>query len=113
VNYRPEIDGLRALAIIPVVFFHSGLGIMPGGFVGVDIFFVISGYLIATIIFSEINNGSFSFKNFWLRRVRRILPASIFMVLFITPLFAFIFPPEIFKDFFNSAISNTFFSSNI
>ena len=112
-TYRPEIDGLRALAILPVLFFHSSISFMPGGFVGVDIFFVISGFLISSIIFAEINKGSFSFYNFWLRRVRRLLPASMAMVLTFIPLFAFIFPPHIFEDFFNSAIANTFFASNI
>ena len=88
-QYTPEIDGLRAFAIIPGLLFHSGLGFMPGGFVGVDIFFVISGYLISTIIFNEIGKDSFTFSNFWIRRARRILPASIFMVLLSIILFGF------------------------
>jgi len=78
-KYRPEIDGLRALAILPVVIFHSGINFMPGGFLGVDVFFVISGYLITSILLKEMNNGTFSFKSFYERRARRILPALFFM----------------------------------
>lgn len=61
IDYRPDIDGLRALAIIPVVIFHAFPDLIPGGFIGVDIFFVISGYLISSIIYSEVENGKFSF----------------------------------------------------
>jgi peptidoglycan/LPS O-acetylase OafA/YrhL len=73
---RPEIDGLRAIAILPVVLFHAGLG-CPGGFVGVDIFFVISGFLITGIILRELDAGAFSLSRFWLRRIRRLFPALI------------------------------------
>ncbi|MEC7297153.1 MAG: acyltransferase family protein [Pseudomonadota bacterium] len=78
-SYRADIDGLRAVAVLPVVFYHAGLG-FPGGYVGVDIFFVISGYLITQIIFREINQGNFSFVDFYERRARRILPALFFML---------------------------------
>ena len=88
-KYRSEIDGLRALAVIPVVFFHAGLDLFSGGFVGVDIFFVISGYLITTIILKELENNSFSIKYFYERRARRILPALIFMI-YISSIFAFV-----------------------
>ena len=87
-NYRPDIDGLRALAVMPVLLYHAKLG-CPGGFVGVDIFFVISGYLITSIIASEIQSGSFQLWTFWERRVRRILPAlsvvvaSVFLMGFV------------------------------
>ena len=78
--YRPEIDGLRALAILPVIAFHLGATWLPGGFVGVDVFFVISGYLITAIILKEQSANAFTLKNFWLRRVRRILPGLLLML---------------------------------
>lgn len=73
-QYRPEIDGLRAVAVLPVVFYHVGLG-FSGGFVGVDVFFVISGFLITSIILRGLEAGTFTFGNFWERRARRIFPA--------------------------------------
>jgi peptidoglycan/LPS O-acetylase OafA/YrhL len=80
IKYRQEIDGLRALAILPVIAFHFGMAWIPGGFVGVDVFFVISGYLITSIILKEHASGDFSLKNFWLRRVRRIMPGMLLML---------------------------------
>ena len=80
-KYRSEIDGLRALAVTPVLFFHAGFSLFSGGYVGVDIFFVISGYLITTIIINDIENDQFSLLNFYERRARRILPALTFMIL--------------------------------
>ena len=82
-QYRPEIDGLRALAVIPVILFHAGLEMFSGGFLGVDIFFVISGYLITGIIVQESQAGTFSMRGFLLRRARRLLPALYFMFLVI------------------------------
>lgn len=79
INYRREIDGLRAFAVIPVILFHSGLSFVQGGFIGVDVFFVISGFLITSIIKKELDQGNFSFRNFWARRVRRIVPAMVFV----------------------------------
>jgi len=79
-NYRPEIDGLRALAVLPVVLYHAGLPWLPGGFMGVDVFFVISGYLITTIIWGELQAGRFSIKRFYERRFRRIVPALLVVV---------------------------------
>jgi peptidoglycan/LPS O-acetylase OafA/YrhL len=111
--YRKEIDGLRALAILPVVFFHAGISGFSGGYVGVDIFYVISGYLITTIIYREIHHGEFKFRAFWTRRARRILPASIFLVLVCIPVFAFIFPSNLFENFIQSVVANQFFGSNI
>ena len=78
--YRPDIDGLRAVAILSVVGFHLFPDQVPGGFVGVDIFFVISGYLISTIVFSNLEQGSFSILEFYDRRIRRIFPALITMM---------------------------------
>lgn len=79
-KYRPEVDGLRAVAVVPVVMYHAGLG-FSGGFVGVDVFFVISGYLITSLIVKEIEQGVFSFLEFWGRRARRIIPALAVVVL--------------------------------
>ena len=98
-RYRPEIDGLRALAVLPVIFFHAGFDFFRGGFIGVDIFFVISGYLITTIIISELAEGKFSIINFYERRARRILPALFFVMLVCLPFFWFWLSPLYLKDF--------------
>ncbi len=82
-RYRPEIDGLRFLAIVPVVLFHAGIPGFSGGFVGVDVFFVISGYLITGIIVRELDSGSFSIVLFYERRIRRIFPALLAMIAFV------------------------------
>ncbi|WP_150047526.1 acyltransferase family protein [Methylomonas rhizoryzae] len=111
--HRKEIDGLRAVAILPVIFFHSGLLGMDGGYVGVDIFFVISGYLITSIIQEEINKNKFSIVSFYERRARRILPALV-VVLFSTTIAAFILmPPDYLKSYSKSMISVVLFCSNI
>ena len=111
-NYRAEIDGLRALAVIPVIFFHAGFENFRGGFVGVDVFFVISGYLIATIIISELESKEFSIVNFYERRARRILPALFFVALFCLPFAWFWFTPSDLKDFGQSLVAVATFSSN-
>ena len=80
-RYRPDIDGLRAIAIMSVVTFHAFPNLLKGGFIGVDIFFVISGFLITTIIFDNLEKGTFSFSEFYARRIRRIFPALIFVLL--------------------------------
>lgn len=77
-KYRAEIDVLRALAVVPVILFHAGFEMFGGGFVGVDVFFVISGYLITTILIEDIEKKSFSIINFYERHARRILPALFF-----------------------------------
>jgi len=82
ISYRPDIDGLRALAILPVVLFHAFPNLLPGGFIGVDIFFVISGYLITCILLKDIQSGNYSIKTFYARRVRRIFPALSVILLF-------------------------------
>jgi peptidoglycan/LPS O-acetylase OafA/YrhL len=81
IKYRPEVDGLRALAVIPVILFHLGFKWIQGGFVGVDVFFVISGYLISLIILREQEQGNFTFRAFWIRRARRIIPALASVIL--------------------------------
>lgn len=111
--YRPEIDGLRAVAVLGVILYHAEK-IAIGGFLGVDVFFVISGYLITLLILKEIAvNGSFSFRDFYERRARRILPA-LFAVMFVTAPFAWIYlTPNPFIDYAKSLISSLLFSSNI
>lgn len=112
-KYRPEIDGLRAIAVLPVIFFHAGLDAFAGGYVGVDIFFVISGFLITTIICSELNKKSFSILSFYERRARRILPA-LFLVLTVTSVAAVIFmlPYEL-KSYGEVLLGTIFFASNM
>lgn len=112
-KYRPEIDGLRTVAVIPVILFHAGFSTFSGGFVGVDVFFVISGYLITTIILSEMEQGTFSIANFYERRARRIVPA-LFLIMLISMLFAwFWLLPSDMKDFSQSLVAVSLFSSNI
>ena len=112
-KYRSEIDGLRALAVVPVVLFHAGFKPFSGGFVGVDIFFVISGYLITSIILSEIRQGNFSLLNFYEKRARRILP-----VLFVVQFFCFLYAwclllPSEMASFSKSLIAVSTFMSNL
>ncbi|CAM4984047.1 unnamed protein product [Rotaria socialis] len=112
--YREEIDGLRSLAIVPVILYHAGFTTFcAGGYVGVDIFFVISGYLITSLIETETNHGTFSLVCFYERRCRRILPA-LFTILFVTSFFAYYWMlPEQLKEFGQSLISVISISSNI
>jgi len=112
-HYRPEIDGLRALAVVPVILFHAGLPAFSGGFVGVDIFFVISGYLITSIVIKELEQGRFSFGNFYERRARRILPALLLVMLCSIPFaWRWMMPDEL-KDFAQSLLAVLLFSSNL
>jgi len=111
-KYRPEIDGLRALAVVPVVIYHAGFSSLGGGFLGVDVFFVISGYLITSIIAREIENGSFSVLNFYERRIRRILPILFFVMLTSAFVSWFTLLPSYMYDFSGSIISVTLFVSN-
>ena len=111
--YRKEIDGLRALAVIPVILFHAGFAGFSGGYVGVDVFFVISGYLITSIILKEKEAGIFTIANFYERRARRILPALFFVILAtLPPAWLWLLPHEL-KAFGESILSVTVFSSNI
>ena len=118
INYRPEIDGLRAVAVIAVIFYHAQINILgyqpfKGGFIGVDIFFVISGYLITSIILKElITTGTFSFLNFYQRRIRRIIPALLFVMLAALPFGWIYLLPSSFIDFSKSIIYSLGFSSN-
>jgi peptidoglycan/LPS O-acetylase OafA/YrhL len=115
---RPEIDGLRAIAVGAVILYHAQITIFGhkpfnGGFIGVDIFFVISGYLITSIILKElVTTGSFSFKHFYERRIRRILPALLFIMLVSLPFAWMYFLPTSFVDFSKSILYSLGFSSN-
>jgi len=111
-NYRPEIDGLRALAVLPVILFHAGFQLFSGGYVGVDIFFVISGYLITLIIIEDIDNKRFSLINFYERRARRILPTLFFVILISIPFAWMWMLPEQMKGYSKSIVSTIFFASN-
>ena len=118
IDYRPEIDGLRAIAVGAVIFYHTqitifGLEPFQGGFIGVDIFFVISGYLITSIILKElVTTGSFSFKHFYERRIRRILPVLLVVMLVSLPIaFKYISPLDL-TDYSKSILYSLGFSSN-
>jgi peptidoglycan/LPS O-acetylase OafA/YrhL/putative flippase GtrA len=112
-KYRPEIDGLRAVAVLPVVLFHAGFEAFGGGFVGVDVFFVISGYLITGIIIDDLHEGRFSITNFYERRARRILPA-LFLVLICSTVAAWtLMLPLQFEEFGKGLVAVSLFVSNI
>lgn len=113
VKYRAEIDGLRALAVLPVVFYHAGFsGVFPGGFIGVDVFFVISGYLITNILVSELNAGGASILTFYERRIRRIFPPLFCVMIVSTLLAAGVLLSNEFNDYGRSLFFATFFLSN-
>ncbi len=118
IKYRPEIDGLRAIAVIAVILYHSKVSFLDfnlfqGGFIGVDIFFVISGYLITSIILKEIFfTGNFSFRYFYERRIRRIIPVLFFVMLVSLPLAWFIILPNSLVDFSKSLLYSIGFGSN-
>ena len=103
-NYRPEIDGLRAVAVLAVLVYHAGFSVagtplLTGGFIGVDIFFVISGYLICSIILRGLKDNSFSLKYFYERRARRILPALLTVMIFSVPLAWTLMLPEALTEY--------------
>ena len=112
-NYRREIDGLRAVAVVPVILFHAGFQAFSGGFVGVDVFFVISGYLITSIILTEKQAGTFTLLGFYERRVRRILLALFVVMLACLPFAWFWMLPGDLRDFSRSLRYVSLFSSNI
>ena len=110
--YRSDVDGLRALAVLSVVFFHFDFPGFPGGFVGVDIFFVISGYLITSIVVGGLQSESFSFAHFYERRIRRIVPAFLAMLAVVSVAAVALFPPKELADFGRSAAAAAAFCSN-
>lgn len=112
-KYRSEIDGLRAIAVAPVILLHAGFDLLPGGFLGVDIFFVISGYLITSILLAEMSGGTFSTWAFYERRARRILPA-LFLVMLVSTAFAYLWMlPDALENFGQSLVATTLFSNNV
>lgn len=112
-KYRPEVDGLRALAVLPVLFYHAGAPGFGGGFVGVDVFFVISGYLITGIILKDLKQGTFSLTYFYERRARRILPALYFVILFTLPMAWWSMMPSQLVDFSQSLVAVSVFAANV
>ena len=111
-RYRPEIDGLRAVAVVAVVFFHAGI-LFTGGFVGVDVFFVISGYLITSLIVRDLDQGKFTLVGFWERRARRILPALILVALATLMAGGALLLPHDYLLLGKSAISQALFAANV
>ncbi len=112
-KYKPQIDGLRSVSILPVIFYHMGISSFGGGFLGVDVFFVISGYLITSIISEQIKSGRFTLRNFYERRARRILPA-LYTVLFVCMIYMFFFQaPLLARDMAQSIVGTVFFVQNI
>ena len=113
IKYRKDIDGLRGLAIIVVLLFHYKFDIFQGGFVGVDIFFVISGFLITGFINKSITDEQFTFSNFYIRRARRLLPSYIIVLVFCLIASYFLLPPREFIHFNKVLTSAIVFASNI
>ena len=111
ITYRNEIDGLRAISVIAVILYHAG-HIIPGGFVGVDVFFAISGFLITSILINEFKNDKFKLRKFWARRIRRILPLATFVSLITLLLGYLILDNESLKHLSLSSIYQSFFSAN-
>ena len=112
-KYRSDIDGLRAVAVLPVLLYHVGLPGVSGGYVGVDVFFVISGFLITKIITGDIEAGRFSFLDFYERRIRRLFPALFSVIIASGILGSLILYPKDFVDFSASVVSSTLFYSNL
>ena len=117
IQYRPELDGLRAIAVLSVIFYHAGFSLFKGGYVGVDVFFVLSGYLMSSIILKEMESGKFTLRAFYERRARRILP-MLMVTLFVSyiPAYWLMIQKEFAfftkSAFYSSiAVANIFYSS--
>jgi len=111
-SYQPDIDGLRAIAVALVLLFHASLG-FPGGFVGVDIFFVISGFLITNLILKSLDSGTFSLTDFWVRRITRILPAAWVMVVVVLCAGLVLLVPSDYDSLAQSAIAQQIMLANV
>ena len=112
ISFREDINGLRAIAVLSVVFYHANFPIFKGGWLGVDIFFVISGYLISNIIVSELNESKFSFRHFYIRRIKRILPALFFTIIVTIPFAFWLLTPKAMNEYLNSLLASLFFYAN-
>ena len=112
-HYRAEVDGLRAIAVLPVILFHAGCPGVSGGFLGVDVFFVISGYLISSILLDEFAGSRFDLLSFYERRARRILPLLFVVMAFTFPATYFLAPPETFASYLESLRATALFFSNV
>ena len=110
--YRPEIDGMRAIAVLTVIFFHAKSSWVPSGYLGVDMFFVLSGYLITQIIYREMMEGKFSFLEFYKRRAKRILPAFLTVIVFTTLLANVLLAPMDLPNYNRSVLAALFFGAN-
>ena len=115
-KFKSHIQGLRALSVISVLIYHLEISVLNfqlfrGGFLGVDIFFVISGYLISSIIITDLQNNSFSFKNFYLKRIKRLFPALFVLILVVT-FFIFTLDIKSFNEFKDTVYSSVLFYSN-
>ena len=112
VLYRPDIDGLRAISVLAVMLYHAEFQVFSGGFIGVDVFFVISGYLITQMVLGDFEKGSFSLSHFYERRVRRILPALLVMLAATVPLAYVFLSADPLADYSAALLGATWFSSN-
>ena len=111
-NFRQDINFLRALAVISVIVYHIKPEFLPGGWLGVDMFFFISGYLISNKIIVDLNNGEFKFKDFYKKRIKRILPALFSVLIFTIPFAYVLLPPKDLYLYLNSFLSSVLFYSN-
>ena len=112
ISFRSDINGLRAVAVLSVMLHHAEFKFISGGWLGVDIFFVISGFLISNIIISELNEGNFSFKEFYTRRIKRIIPGLFSTLLITIPFSYWLLIPKTLKEYADSLVSSIFFYAN-
>ena len=112
-KYRSDVDGLRAIAVVPVILSHTQINAFSGGFIGVDIFFVISGFLITRILIDEMTTGTYTLSGFYERRARRILPALLMVILVTFPFAWYLMLPDFLQNFGQSVVATLLFSNNL